>query len=378
MFAIARGLWPKPRRTAALALGCTLTLATSASCWAAPAPGARTPGASAPVNVIWHPDPPYALNKNGVPSGFEIDLWRMIAETHGIPYRIRRARSFSDLLNAVSSGTADLAIGGILINENRSKKFQFSFPTATSELKIYETSREESAALRLLQVLASKETLLIFLGVALIACFFALPVWLLERNRSDLSNKRKRHQLVLILQKTLLLSTDHTQKSTTRIISIGSLFARVLLTAYFTSYILKTASNTQRDLKLEQTQNLETAALQNKVFASIRGSIQESILNSSNIKQIDCNLMTKCIRLVDEGKADAILADNQSMKSGLLAQPTNQQITASSETLTTLFIAFGFSKQFLNDPRARIINDAIARSYYDGTHSSLSRSWLNN
>ena len=32
------------------------------------------------VNVIWHPDPPYALNENGIPTGFEIDLWRMIAE----------------------------------------------------------------------------------------------------------------------------------------------------------------------------------------------------------------------------------------------------------------------------------------------------------
>ena len=47
-----------------------------------------------PVDVIWFPNPPYAVNHKGVPAGFEIDLWRMIAETRQIPYRIRKAESF--------------------------------------------------------------------------------------------------------------------------------------------------------------------------------------------------------------------------------------------------------------------------------------------
>jgi ABC-type amino acid transport substrate-binding protein len=88
-----------------------------------------------PVNVVWNQDDPYAFDENGIPSGFEIDLWRMIAETRQIPYRIKRSSTFKSMLEEVSSGEADLAIGGILINENRSKLFNFSFPTATSEFK---------------------------------------------------------------------------------------------------------------------------------------------------------------------------------------------------------------------------------------------------
>jgi len=41
-----------------------------------------------------------------------------------------------------------------------------------------------------------------------------------------------------------------------------------------------------------------------------------------------------------------------------------------------LFMAFAISDQFGKDPRSRIINDGIARSYYDGTHAKLSRIWL--
>ena len=30
------------------------------------------------VNVVWNPDDPYAFDENGIPSGFEIDLWRIL------------------------------------------------------------------------------------------------------------------------------------------------------------------------------------------------------------------------------------------------------------------------------------------------------------
>ena len=72
-----------------------------------------------PVDVIWFPNPPYAVNRKGVPAGSEIDLWRMIAETRKIPYTIRKAESFQDLLTAIRTDQADLAISGVLINENR-------------------------------------------------------------------------------------------------------------------------------------------------------------------------------------------------------------------------------------------------------------------
>ena len=330
-----------------------------------------------PVNVIWHNDPPYALNENEIPTGFEIDLWRMIAENRKIPYRITRANTFGELLEAIGSGRADVAMGGILINENRSKRFEFSFPTATSEFKIYELKQKESTALRLLQVTASKEVLLIFLGVALIACFFAVPVWLLERNRLDLTHKKKRHQLILILQKTLLLSTDHTQKSKTRIISIISLFARVLLTAYFTSYILKTANNAQTNSHQEAINSLDSNKLLGKTFASVPDSIQESILRTKGIKQISCELMLECLQQLENGLAQAILADEQSMQTALQQTPSTLNVKPTSETLTTLYVAYGMSKEFLDDPRSGAINDAIARSYYDGTYTKLSQTWLN-
>ena len=81
-------------------------------------------------------------------------------------------------------------------------------------------------------------------------------------------------------------------------------------------------------------------------------------------------------RETESGEADAILADSRTMKTLLDANPNLSNIKAASGNLMTLFIAFGMSKEFSqNDPRASLINDGIARSYYDGSHADLSRNW---
>lgn len=56
--------------------------------------------------------------------------------------------------------------------------------------------------------------------------------------------------------------------------------------------------------------------------------------------------------------------------------PALPKVAAASENLMPLFMAFGISNRFKEDPRSRTINDAIARSYYDGSYARLSKQWL--
>ena len=330
-----------------------------------------------PINVIWFPDNPYALDQGGIPTGFEIDLWRMIAESRQIPYRIKRADSFKGMLESVSSGESDLAIGGILINENRSKKFDYTFPTSTSGMKIYTVNKEPSAAIKVLQVLLSRESLLIFGGLILITGFFAIPVWLLEKkDRRKILAPGTIHELIYVLQKTLLLSTDHTKRTTTRVLSMTSLFARVILTAYFASYILKLTNNESLNERLRSKNTLNLSNISKKTFVQYPGSIQASMLESRGIKMIDCNITEECIDKLANGEANAILGDIRTMETTLNDYPTEVEIKAASPNLMALFVAFGMSKKFSqNDPRSTAISDGIARSYYDGSHAELSRKW---
>ncbi|QVV66655.1 transporter substrate-binding domain-containing protein [Synechococcus sp. LA31] len=369
--------WLKRRRGKVLStlLTCTVTFgATGGSLQA----HEQTPEAKQhdTVRAIWFPNPPYAVDEKGVPSGLEIDLWRMIAESHQIPYKIKRASSFASLLAEIRSGEADVGISGILINENRSKQFNFSLPTASSKLKAYALAPTESTALAMLRIVLSREVMLIFMGLTLIACLFAIPVWVLERHRQDLPDPRKSHQLIFILQKTLLLSTDHTKRSTTRLISIGSLFARVLLTAYFTSYVFRLASEEALPVNRQTQPDIQLEDLSRFTFAAIPGSIQSSIAKSNNAKTIDCYWTKTCIAMLQSGKANAILDDEATVLTTLNHMPPIPKVVAASGELMPLLMAFGFSNQFNEDPRSKILNAAISRSYYDGTYSKLQKRWL--
>jgi polar amino acid transport system substrate-binding protein len=328
------------------------------------------------VNVVWFPDEPYAMDIKGVPTGLEIDLWRMIAETRRIPYRISQSPSFEALLAAVESGEADIAIGGILINENRSKKFRYTFPTATSEFRIYTLARGESPGLRLLLILTANEVMMILLGLALMTCVFTMPVWALEWQRPGLPAK-KHQRFIYFLQKTLLLSTDHTHTSVSRLISIASLFARVLLTAYFAAYILSIAAG-ERDLtRRTELIEINQSTLNQYRFGVLKDSVQASILKSNKARILECSLTEECLNLLNKGKVDVLLSDSQTIEVLQSSVPVNMRLKTASGSLMTLFMAFGASNEFAMDQRFQGINDAIARSYYDGTYSKLRQSWLN-
>ena len=86
--------------------------------------------------------------------------------------------------------------------------------------------------------------------------------------------------------------------------------------------------------------------------------------------------MEECISLLESGQANAILSDTQSMAQAIKERQHGQKITAKTNDLMPLFIAYAFSNDFSEDHRSRSINDAIARSYYDGTYNELSIKWI--
>lgn len=329
-----------------------------------------------PVRVIWYQAPPYAIDSHGIPTGLEIDLWRMIAETQKIPYQMNKASSFKTLLEKISTGEADIGISAIAIDEARSKRFTFSFPTNSSHLRVYSLEKKEPIIIHLLQIITSRKALAIFIGFLVIACLFAIPAWFLERQRLKATPLKIHDQLILVLQKTLLLSTDHTTHSLSRIISISSLFARVLLTAYFTGFVLELAKDQFAVTGDRPNADVRLDNLKNYTFAAIPGSIPESILSSNGVKTRSCKTRLECLTLLQQAKVDAVLEDEQAVAAATATLPTTPRIEAASGKLMPLFMGFAYSDRFKLDPRAEIIDDGLSRSYYDGTYTRLRDHWL--
>lgn len=124
--------------------------------------------------------PPFSYDEGGHETGFSMDLLAALAEALNWDYTVNRVEAFSDMLGAVQSGSADLAIANISITALRETQMDFSQPIFEAGLQIMVPSdavRKPS----LLQALLSKE-LFIAIGLAFaILLGGGMLMWSFER-----------------------------------------------------------------------------------------------------------------------------------------------------------------------------------------------------
>ncbi|WP_420585910.1 transporter substrate-binding domain-containing protein [Ruegeria sp.] len=108
--------------------------------------------------------PPFSYVEDGTQTGFSMDLLQALAESLNWDYSVNRVEGFGDMLEAVSNGSADLAIANISITASRETMMDFSQPIFEAGLQIMvpsEAARQPS----LLHALLSRE-LFIAIGLA--------------------------------------------------------------------------------------------------------------------------------------------------------------------------------------------------------------------
>lgn len=77
-----------------------------------------------------YPDPPFDLMRNGVATGFDIELMRAVCDRLGLKLRpvAYEGDNFNDIFNGLIEGTCDAVISGTTITPERSAIVKFSQP----------------------------------------------------------------------------------------------------------------------------------------------------------------------------------------------------------------------------------------------------------
>jgi polar amino acid transport system substrate-binding protein len=88
------------------------------------------------LNIATVQRAPFSMEVDGKPTGFSIDLLDALTAIMGRSYRIFTYASFSEMLDAVKTGTADAAIANISITAEREQVMDFSQPIFGSGLQI--------------------------------------------------------------------------------------------------------------------------------------------------------------------------------------------------------------------------------------------------
>ncbi len=91
--------------------------------------------------------------KTGEYVGFDIDMWKMIADSMGLEYELQ-PMDFNGLIPALQSGNIDAAIAGMTIKSEREKVVDFAYPYYDAGLMIL--VREDEKDIKSLEDLEGK------------------------------------------------------------------------------------------------------------------------------------------------------------------------------------------------------------------------------
>ena len=146
---------------------------------------ASAPAVAAPKLVVYtKPIKPFAYQEDGKWKGFSIDLWDRVAKEAGVDYELRGVKTVGELIDALKTKQADVAIAAISITSEREAVVDFSTPYYESGLGILVNAQGQSATGVLLDAIASASFLKMCALLVLALFAIANALWFFERRRN--------------------------------------------------------------------------------------------------------------------------------------------------------------------------------------------------
>jgi polar amino acid transport system substrate-binding protein len=105
--------------------------------------GARSAFAQQKIRVVTKPVEPFSFAENGKLVGFSIDLWEAVAKEAGLEFEMKNVETVPQMLEALKTRQADVAIAAISITAERHASMDFSQPYYDSGLQILVSSKAE-------------------------------------------------------------------------------------------------------------------------------------------------------------------------------------------------------------------------------------------
>src|SRR5256885_4052084 len=139
------------------------------------------------IRVVTKPVEPFAFNDGRQFKGFSIDLWEAVAREAGFQFELQNLETVPQMLDALKTKQADVAIAAISITAERHAMMDFSQPYYDSGLQILvatNTARGGSVAGNLSHQFMNWNSVRVVGLVLLVMFLISHLVWWFERRRN--------------------------------------------------------------------------------------------------------------------------------------------------------------------------------------------------
>jgi polar amino acid transport system substrate-binding protein len=306
-------------------------------------------------------------------TGFSIDLWNEIARANDYRTTFVEVTTVGELLDAVQTAKADVAITAISITAERTKLVQFSEPMFNGGLQIAVPAARTRETGGIWVTLRSPAVLAILALMVLSIFVAALVVWLIERkDNPDFAHSGAKGIFEGMWWAVVTLLTvgygDRVTKSVAgRFFSMIFMLFGVLLVATFTATF--TASLTVHDL---QTDIQGVSDLQGRKVVTVKGTTAASYLSGHQIAAREVGSVGEMIEQLDSGDLDAAVYD-----APVLAYAARQSDGARIHLVGAPFTReyYGIAEAIGSDLGPGI-NSSLLSTYSNGFYNRLYSSWF--
>ncbi len=312
---------------------------------------------------------------DGSLGGFSIELWRVLARDLNVNFDFIEKPNVTELLNAVASNQADLAIAAISVTADREKSFDFSQPMFDAGLQIMTTAEraQQGGLAGFINMIKSPALLEIF-GILIALILLPVPfIWWIERRQENSIASGKTAVGGLFNSVWWSASTLGAQAPGMPISPLGKflavvwMFVGVLFVSYFTATVTAAITVKQLEQSITGPQDLV-----GKKVATTIGSTGAAYLRQLNIDALEVAQIEQAYAALLDGQAQAIVGDapvllyyashggkGKVQTAGAIFRPENYGILFSSGS----------------DLRKRV-NESLLRAKESGEYRGLYRKWF--
>lgn len=326
------------------------------------------------LRVATKPLAPFVFTTGDTPTGFSVDVWAEVAERLGLSYEWVVYNTVDEILDAVQSGAADVAIAGISMTRERETVVDFTHPYFDAGLQIMVPGGASFSLRETVRHFLSPG-MLSFVIIGLVAAtIMAHFIYFAERRHNpDFQHGYLRGLWEAVWWLLTIVANGEypdrpTRSSARRLMTITFWLVGLLLVAQFTATVTSALTVQQLTSDIDGPEDLP-----GKRVATVAGSTAAAYLDAIGLPFVAVPLIEEAYALLAAGEVEAVVYDAPVLR--------YYSVSAGRGTMEVIDAVFKPEKYGIALPPGselrESINEVLLEMYQDGTLSEIEGRWFN-
>lgn len=327
-----------------------------------------------PLQVYTSATPPFVIVEPDRLAGFSIDLWKEIALRADLEYEWVVVDEFSEILENVASGEADVGMSALVMTAEREQVMDFSHPFFVSGLRVMTIKEPIRPFRNIFSAIFSLDVLKLFAAFFVLILIIANIVWFFERRSNDdhfpkgyLAGLWEAIWWAAVTVTTVGYGDKVPLGKIGRVLALFWMVAGLFLVANLTAGV--TAHLTVTTL---QGQEKRLQDMAKSTVATVADTAAEEFLIQRGIKYITATSLDEAHQMLRDGRAAGVVL-NAPILDYHVQQQGNNDLEVIGETFEEEFSGIALPP---NSPYRETINQALLSIIEDGTFDEIYRKWF--